>query len=70
MNTLAQTENTITLYWTPDGWMAEFGGPHAAEIDRLFGTTTIPTAFASGAEASAVYAGIKSKNPHVRVNVI
>jgi hypothetical protein len=61
--------NTITLTLTADGWMATFAGPHAATIQDLFGTTTIPTAFYAGAHPDHVRAEIAKGNPDATVTL-
>lgn len=55
--------NRIELFKTNQGWMADFQGPQAEEIRRLFGTSVIPTPFTAQAESANVMANIQSKNP-------
>lgn len=62
--------NRIRLYRTDREWMAKFDGPHATEIQRLFETDTIPTAFTEKAEASTVQARIQALNPDCQVTVL
>lgn len=59
--------NRITLSRDGRGWHATFTGPHAKEINDLFGTDTIPTAYTAAADAERVMAGIRSANPGVDV---
>ena len=38
--------NRIEVFrWTKGEILAQYSGPHAAEIERLFGTNTLPTPF-------------------------
>lgn len=59
---------TIELYLTNQGWMANHIGDE--EIRSLFGTTIIPTAFTSKAQADTVQAKIAALNPDKNVVVI
>mgnify|MGYP001604594571 CR=1 FL=1 len=59
--------NKIELYWTPQGWAADFVGDR--EIRRSFGTTLIPTAFTARAKADVVLAAIERLNPAAMVEV-
>ena len=62
-----QPHDSIVLRSSRDGWMAEFYGPHADEVVRLFGTNVLPTAFTSQAEHSVVKAEIDRLNPGIEV---
>lgn len=57
---------TITLYRTPDGWMARHSDP---TIRELFGTDTLPTAFTAAASTETVLIEITRRNPTCRVTV-
>lgn len=57
----------IELYWSPRGWLGNFVGD--AEIEQLFGTTLIPTAYTERASATAVLTGVERLNPGVSVTV-
>ncbi len=61
--------NKITLIKQGGAWMAYFKGPHAAQIDRLFGTPVIPTAFTEQADPQAVLEAIRAKNPECEVEL-
>lgn len=61
--------NTILLARTSNGWTACYSGPHASEIQDLFGTKTIPTAFTAEADAQTVLAKIRALNPGVQVDI-
>jgi hypothetical protein len=44
--------NTITIVKSETGWNACYGGgPHAAAVQMLFATDTLPTAFTPGRRA-------------------
>ncbi len=58
---------TITIYATPTGYNARWSGPEAANIRRLFGTATIPTAYTARARADDVLAAITRLNPECNV---
>ena len=58
---------TITIYRTADGYMSRYSGHEEAEVRRLFGTDTIPTAFTARADASHVRASIAKLNPECHV---
>ena len=59
--------NTITLYRTPQGFMAQFSDP---AIKRDFGTDVLPTAFTANANPERVRAQIQALNPNARVEVV
>lgn len=61
--------NRIQLFKTPQGWMTNWKGPHAAEVRRLFGTTILPTGFTDKAEPAEVLKAIIELNPGVEVFV-
>lgn len=50
-------------------WVAIFSGPHAADIQRLFGTTTIPTPFAASTLPMTVWNTIVDQNPGAKVRM-
>jgi hypothetical protein len=60
-------KNEILIHLGEQGWLATFQGPHAAEIDELFGDVTLPTPFTARAPLAAVIAEVQSKNPGVIV---
>ena len=62
-------EDTIVLSIGPDSWLAQYTGPHKAEIEQLFGTDTIPCAFTPRASWRKVKAEIERLNPGVSVFV-
>jgi hypothetical protein len=59
-------QQTITLYRTPDGWMARHSDP---TVKELFGTDTLPTAFTAAASAETVIAEISRLNQGCRLIV-
>lgn len=61
--------NRITLFRTSQAWMADYAGPHAVNIERLFGTTLLPTAFTAKALPETVKRTIQSLNPAVIVEL-
>ena len=62
--------NTIILSRSATGWVADFTATsEAAEIDRLFRTTILPTGFGPNAHPARVLAEIMRLNPGVRVIV-
>jgi hypothetical protein len=59
---------TITLKREAGCWIASHrGGRAAAEIQELFGTLAIPTAFTDEAEPETVLAEIRRLNPDAEV---
>ena len=61
-------ENKIRLYKvTGQGLMAQFIGPHKAEIESLFGTDTISTAFTENANIDYAIKEIEKLNPNTEV---
>ena len=60
-------ETTITIYRTAGGYMARYSGHEEAEVQRLFGTDTIPTAFTARADAGHVRDSIAHLNPECHV---
>lgn len=61
--------NKITLILNHTGWLARFSGPHAADMQDLFGSDTIPTGFTVNAEAAHVLMQISALNPGTIVEV-
>ena len=55
----------IRLFKTANGWMADFVGD--SEIQSLFGTTIIPTAFTAQANQWDVFKEISRLNPQCEV---
>ena len=66
---MTTTTNRIDLHVDGDSWMAAYSGPHADEVRRLFGTTTLPSSFRATATGSRVLARIRELNPGVIVTV-
>ena len=66
------TKNQIILISGKQCWEAQFIGPHAAKVQRLFGTTILPTPFVSDLRISAdpdyIKAAIERMNPGVFVS--
>lgn len=60
-------QNTITLKIENGSWMAIFSGPHAAHVQDLFGTKTIPTPFLAAAGEDIVRNSIADLNPGVDI---
>ena len=61
---------TITLYRTPaHQWIAIYSGDGARAIQRLFGTSHIPTPFGPCDGATWVRAEVASRNPEAIVTV-
>jgi hypothetical protein len=59
----------ITLIRTPQGWIADYSGPHAEQIRLLFGCSLLPTAFTAKALPDVVKRTIQQLNPGVRVDL-
>ena len=60
--------NTITLYNTPTGWIADMSqSAEAADILDLFHTYHLPLPFTSAADARAVLAATIKLNPTATV---
>lgn len=57
------TRNSILLSVQDGAWMARHFGPQAAEVERLFGTTTLPTAFLASTPERDVVNRIAALNP-------
>lgn len=55
----------IRLFKTANGWMTDFVGD--SEIQSLFGTTIIPTAFTAQADSQDVIEEISRLNPRYEV---
>lgn len=53
----------IILQRGPEVYTATYTGDHRAEIVRLFGTDTLPTAYAANADAASVAEAIRRENP-------
>jgi len=62
-------KNSIELVLRPIGWVAYFSGPHATEVQALFGSSSIPTAFGPNVSTDAVVASITALNPGTIVTV-
>jgi hypothetical protein len=61
--------NRITLILNHTGWLARYSGPHAADMQDLFGSCTLPTSFTVEADPALVVAEISSRNPGTIVEV-
>jgi hypothetical protein len=61
--------NKIILSRKGIGWFAQYVGPHAAEIRRLYGSDTIATPWLFNASAKFVREDITRHNPNVTVEV-
>jgi hypothetical protein len=62
--------NAIKLWNDSRQWNATFTGPHASEIQRLFGTDTLPTGFTAAAPSWQVEEEVRRRNPGVEVNAV
>jgi len=60
-------KHTIKLKNTEAGWLAIHTDP---SIYKLFGTSTVPTAFTTNASQDIVYNEIKKLNPEYNIEVI
>ena len=56
-------QTTITVYATPRGYMARWSGAEEPEIQRLFGTDTLPAAYGPEANPQEVRTIIARLNP-------
>lgn len=61
------SQNEILIHLGEQGWLATYTGPHAAEIEELFDSHTIPTAFTAHAARDFVVAEVQKRNPGVAV---
>ncbi len=61
--------NKIILSRKGIGWFAQYVGPHAAEVKRLFGSDVIPTPWMFNATAEFVRSDVERLNPNVTVEV-
>lgn len=59
--------NAITLHCESGAWWATYVGPDAAKVVRVFGTSTLSTAFTSDASPDDVIRSIRNLNPGVVV---
>lgn len=59
--------NRIVLFRASQGWMAQYVGPHRAQVMSLFETDTVPTAFTSQARKDVVLREISRLNPTVTI---
>ena len=62
-------DNVIVLVKRPQGWCADYQGPHSVAVARAFGTCMIPTAFTVAAPVETVVAAIKQLNPNCRIEI-
>ena len=60
----------IILKRTPQGWIAKFIGEGADEIQNLFGTTEIPTAYTAQANGIDVKEAIQKLNPEHTIRLV
>lgn len=61
--------NKILLFKTSVAWYARYEGPHAEQIQDLFGTKIIPTAYTADASAESVCLRVSELNPNVLVSI-
>lgn len=66
---MPQYPGTITLLRTSEGWVARFSGRAGEEVERLFGSDTLPTAFTTAADARKVQQEIKRQWPICYVRI-
>lgn len=66
---MSRDPGKITLIRTSTGWSAQFSGEALEEVQRLFGTDTIPTAFTAAAPAKKVETQIRAMWPKCSVTV-
>ena len=57
----------VTMTRDLTGWTATFIGPHGDEVERLFGTRTLPTVFTLQTDYLRVQRAIQALNPGVAV---
>lgn len=57
----------ITRDHQAGGYLAHYEGPHAAAIERAFGTATLPTAYTLRARRADVLDAIRARYPGVIV---
>jgi hypothetical protein len=60
-------ESKIVLSVTATGFNATFHGPCGDEVEKAFGTRTIPTAFTAAARVEDVRKALRALNPGVLV---
>ena len=60
-------KNRIVVSRGPEGWLATFEGPHAREIEKLWGVTTLPTPYTSLAAGADVRRALRARNPDCEV---
>ena len=56
-------QSQINLCVSQGVWMAQYTGAHAEDIQALFDSTILPTAFTSKTPAGKVLESIKDLNP-------
>ena len=56
-------QTSITLYKGAVTWLAHWQGDDAADIERLFGTDILPTAYDATTDAETVRAELARLNP-------
>jgi hypothetical protein len=61
---------TIHLHRLSTEWVATITGPEAEAVHDLFGTTTLPTAFAASVDPETVLAAVRHRNPGTSVRLI
>ena len=69
MSLMTTNANTITLIRGKTGWSAIYEGPHATKIQKLFGSTTLPTVFTHEASSTLVLAEVAARNASCVVTV-
>jgi hypothetical protein len=66
---MAEPRTTIILKRSENCWIAHHEGDRADELQELFGTTDIPTAFTEKADPEIVLAEIRRLNPGADVRL-
>jgi hypothetical protein len=61
--------NMVIIHKERDGYSAEYLGPYSEEINALFGTRVIPTAYRSETNRNSVAAAIQETHPDMDVNL-
>lgn len=59
--------NRILVSLVGNSWVAKFVGPHAARVQDLFRTDTLPLPFTREAPLKTVIETLKKKNPGVEI---
>lgn len=62
-------KNLLLIARTPEGYTATYGGPHAAEIEALFHTRTLPLPWTAQADPAKVLADVAARFPDAAVKL-